>query len=66
IFDADEDGALTVDEVPERLWERISQADANEDGTVTADELAASLSAAGAGDRRHPRGSGGHHRRHGR
>lgn len=39
-FDANEDGALTADEVPERLWDRLSQADADEDGTVTAEELA--------------------------
>lgn len=65
-FDANEDGALTVDEVPERLWGHISQADANEDGTVTAGELAATRNTASTGDRQYHRGRGGHHQRHGR
>lgn len=40
-FDKDGDGALTADEVPEKLWERISKADADGDGKVTKDELKA-------------------------
>jgi Ca2+-binding EF-hand superfamily protein len=39
-FDADEDGLLTADEVTERLWTKLSQADANDDGAVSVAELA--------------------------
>lgn len=38
-FDADRDGALTVDEVPENAWSHLSAADANEDGKVTQVEV---------------------------
>jgi hypothetical protein len=62
-FDANEDGALTVDEVPERLWDRILHADADEDGSVTADEFTAARNAASADDHPHHRESGGHHPR---
>lgn len=37
--DKNGDGKLTKDEVPERLWERISKADADGDGAVTKEEL---------------------------
>ena len=40
-LDADEDGALTADEVPPLLWQGIRAADADADGTVTSDELEA-------------------------
>lgn len=39
IFDADEDGALTEDEVPERVWTRLSAADLDGDGAVTRMEV---------------------------
>ncbi len=40
LFEADEDGnGLTENEVSERKWRRLSQADADGDGTVTQDEL---------------------------
>ena len=38
-LDANDDGGVTVDEVPERLWNRISAADANNDDSVTQQEL---------------------------
>lgn len=64
-FDTNEDGALTVDEVPERLWKRLSQADADEDGAVTVDELAEARSDLGVHSHHRP-GHGGrlglHHR----
>ncbi len=59
-FDANEDGALTIDEVPERVWEKVSQADANEDGLVTADELVAARPAEGEASARDRRLHGGH------
>ena len=37
--DANEDEFISEDEVPQRLWERLSQADANEDGQVSMEEL---------------------------
>lgn len=45
IFDADEDGALTEDEVPGPIWTRLSAADLDEDGAVTRDEIIAHLGA---------------------
>ena len=45
IFDANEDDALSEEEVPGPVWARLSAADADEDGTVTRDELVAHLSA---------------------
>lgn len=45
IFDADDDGALTEDEVPGPVWVRLSAADANEDGAVSQDEIASGRSA---------------------
>lgn len=41
IFDADEDGALSEDEVPAPVWNRLSAADADADGAVTREELIA-------------------------
>lgn len=38
-FDKDKKGSLTKADVPERVWQRISQADANQDGSVSKDEL---------------------------
>ena len=38
-FDANDDSALTEDEVPELVWLRLSRADADEDGSVTRDEF---------------------------
>ena len=38
-FDANDDGALEEDEVPARVWARLSQADANDDGYVTRKEF---------------------------
>lgn len=38
-LDANDDGGVTVDEVSERKWDRISNADTNEDGSVAQDEL---------------------------
>lgn len=40
-FDANQDGKLTADELPERAKERLQQADKNKDGVVTFDELKA-------------------------
>ena len=40
-LDKNQDGALSQDEVPARLWERISQADADGNGSVTKDEAKA-------------------------
>ena len=39
--DKNGDGALTQDEVPAKVWERISQADADGNGAVTKEELKA-------------------------
>ena len=39
-WDADNDGKLTQDEVPEGVWNRLSRADADGDGAVTPEELA--------------------------
>lgn len=39
VFDTDEDGALTEDEVPERVWMRLSMADRDGDGAVTRMEI---------------------------
>lgn len=39
--DANDDGGLTEDELPQQLWERLSGADTNEDGSITLDELTA-------------------------
>ena len=38
-LDSDESGGLTADEVSERRWARISEADSNGDGAVTKEEL---------------------------
>jgi len=40
-FDQNNDGALTEDELPEEVWDRISAADTDEDGMISAEELAA-------------------------
>jgi Ca2+-binding EF-hand superfamily protein len=47
-FDKNKDSKLTKDEVPEELWQRLSQADADGDGAVTVDEFAKTLGARGA------------------
>lgn len=46
-LDKNKDDVLTKDEVPERLWTRISKADKNNDGKITKEELKASGSGAG-------------------
>lgn len=38
-LDADQDGLLSEDEVAEKLWDQIGDADGNEDGLVSLDEL---------------------------
>jgi len=38
-FDANDDEVLAKDEVPSRVWERLSQADADGDGSVTREEF---------------------------
>lgn len=38
-FDDNEDGELTEDEVPPRVWARLKNADANDDGSVTRKEF---------------------------
>lgn len=38
-FDANDDGALSKEEVPGRVWSRLSGADADGDGVVTAAEF---------------------------
>lgn len=38
-FDGDDSGDLEADEVPKRVWMRLSQADANGDGIVTRKEF---------------------------
>ena len=40
-FDKNKDGALTSDEVPARLWERLSKCDADGNGAVTKEEAKA-------------------------
>ena len=59
-FDSNEDGALTVDEVPERQWARLSHADADGDGAVTVEELTEYRVSASDDHSHHRR-----HRRHG-
>ncbi|GDY07411.1 hypothetical protein LBMAG52_08970 [Planctomycetia bacterium] len=49
IFDADEDGALTEDEVPAPVWSRLSAADLDGDGAVTREEIMAHLQKSGGG-----------------
>lgn len=56
IFDADEDGALTEDEVPAPVWSRLSVADLDGDGAVTREEIMAHLQKSG-GARRPENGS---------
>ena len=38
-FDKDASGSLAKDEVPGRVWTRLSQADADGDGCVTREEF---------------------------
>jgi Ca2+-binding EF-hand superfamily protein len=38
-FDENQDGALSEEEVPERVWMRLSLADADGSGTVSRDEF---------------------------
>jgi acetyl esterase/lipase len=47
-FDANKDGKVTRDEVPERLRERFDAIDANKDGSITTEEQRAYLRPAGA------------------
>ena len=44
-LDQNQDGSLSQDEVPERLWKRLGKADADESGSVTPDELKAARAA---------------------
>jgi hypothetical protein len=46
--DKNKDGKLTKDEVPERVWSRISRADTNGDGAITKDEMKAAREKAAA------------------
>lgn len=46
-FDTNQDGALSQDEVPEKVWAKISAADADGDGSVTKEELKAHRGAQG-------------------
>ena len=39
MFDANKDGALSEDEVPDRMWQRLSMMDTDKDGSVTKEEL---------------------------
>lgn len=39
-FDVDDDGVLTVEELPDRLWTKFSAVDLNEDGAISANEFA--------------------------
>ena len=50
-FDADSSGSLSVSEVPQRLWQRLGQADANQDGVVTRAEYNAYQGSPPAGGR---------------
>ena len=38
-FDADESGDLSEEEVPGRVWYRLSQADSDDNGVVTQEEF---------------------------
>ena len=40
-FDKNGNGVLTADEVPERLWSKISKCDTNNDGSITKEEMKA-------------------------
>ena len=51
IFDADENDALTEDEVPERVWMRLSAADLDGDGAVTRTEIMRYLQSRGGSGR---------------
>ena len=51
IFDADEDGALTEDEIPARVWSRLSAADLDDDGAVTREEIMTYLQKSGGAGR---------------
>lgn len=53
-FDANGDGLLTAQELPERSRDRIMRADANGDGAVSREELQQARQARGTGQR--PRG----------
>jgi hypothetical protein len=53
-FDANGDGLLTAQELPERSRDRIMRADANGDGAVSREELQQARQARGTGER--PRG----------
>ncbi len=46
-FDANKDGKLTRDELPERLRERFDSIDSNKDGTITPEEQRAFLAGGG-------------------
>lgn len=38
-FDENEDGLLTEDELHDRVWDKVNQADSNADGAISIDEL---------------------------
>ncbi|HEU0121256.1 MAG TPA: EF-hand domain-containing protein [Bryobacteraceae bacterium] len=50
--DANKDGKLSRDEMPERMREMFARADENQDGFVTKDELTKAFSSMGGGRRR--------------
>ena len=46
-FDVNKDGSLTADEVNEKLWHRIAQADTDDDGAVSLEEILAAFQSDG-------------------
>jgi hypothetical protein len=63
-FDANDDGKVTADELPERMHRVLNRADTNEDGAI--DQAEAEAFAAQKKDRpRGPHGKGFHGKRHG-
>jgi hypothetical protein len=58
-WDADGDGALSKDEIPERAREHMMAADTNKDGKVTREELDAARERGDFGPPRRPGGEGG-------
>ena len=57
-LDKNEDGKLAQDEVPERLWEKLSRVDANKDGAVTKEEIAEARKNHAGGRKGEPEGAG--------
>ncbi|MAI32077.1 MAG: hypothetical protein CMM07_10450 [Rhodopirellula sp.] len=55
-FDANDDGLLVAEELPERLWNKFAEADLNEDGAISGDEFAEIKKTKRGGMGRHDRG----------